>query len=507
MASYDEYLSGITGKPEQGSGIPTDAAPEAEQDFGTMYVNPMPAPETKPAGKGFPPFSIPAIIMLTLMVLVFILEILASAGIGIVERPRLGRGDGLDGYAYLLGTSRFANSTGNTLIYAVIQLAVSAALAAALCAIFYAMKKPGTLLTFACLWLIPFSVPYFNGIYTFRWASSMLAHLLSTVLQTTSFFCFCGGLFSYLNLRKKGKIGGGPYFGLLLGVLLRLLSSLTLAGARFDGIIQTMDTLANNIFVQYRMDSLAALDVTKIVLQILLALGPVIVLSILARRKSTRGKTPLTVLWIFLVLPVFGTLTALLGNVLLRRTADPWTAALNTLILALLGGSFGGLIAYSFIHLLRRVPALLYGLFTLMLALTMNCIATQYNLIYGTGLYNTFVPLMIFAAFDGRLVILTAVLAYALRSYTESRPGSLALAVALLAGAFAWGDLNITRLYSSNITTVQTVIREYTGMYYRVEATTAAVGWVLLIIPPVLMGVGAALLMKRALKEPQRVEE
>lgn len=493
MSSYDEYLAGI--------------APPAPQSA------PDPAPVPAPAGsmpqdtrKGFPVFGIPALIMLTLMVLVFVLEILASAGIGIIQSPRLGRGEDLNGYAYLFGTSRFIDSAGNSLLYTIVQLAVSAALAAAICAIFYAMKKPGVLLTFACMWLIPFSVPYFQGIYTYRYAAPMVEHLLSTVLQTTSLFCFCGGLFAYLNLRKKGKIGGGPYFGLLLGVLFRLLSSLTLAGGRYDSIVLTLDRFSYNFFAQYRMDSLAAVDVVKIVFQVLLALAPVIVLSILARRKSTKGKTPLTVLWIFLVLPVLGTLAAFLGNVFLRKTMDFWVASLNTLILALLGGSFGGLIAYSFIHLLRRVPAFLYGLFTLMLALTMNCLATQYNLMYGTMLMNTFVPQTIFAAFDARLVILVAVLAYALRSYTESRPGSLALAVALLAGAFVWGDLNVSRLYSYNITTVQTLLRDYAGMYYRADSAASAIGWVLLIVPPVLMGAGAALLLRRALKEPRQIQ-
>ena len=481
MNSYEEYLA--------------DVAPKADA--------PAPAePTPQNSRKGFPAFGIPALIMLTLMVIVFILEILTSTGSTILNvRPAMNSRDPVSGYSAMFSRSAFWSSAANSLLYNAIQLGISAALAAALCAIFYAMKKPGTVLLFACLWLIPFSVPYIPSLYVFRVALPVPSYLLSTVLQTVSWFCFCGGLFTYLNLRKKGKAGGGPYIGLLVGVLVWMLSLLTNDGLRFDSLFRSLDRMIVTYCMRYEMETAAAGAVLKIVFQVLLAAAPAIVLAILGKGKSTRGKTPLTVLWIFLAMLTVGVAGLFLGGRI--NLGSPWgNAVANSLVLAVVGGAFGGLLAYSFIHLMRRVPAFLFAAIAVILAAAMSCLSSQYSLIRDLGLYNTFFPYIIFAAFDGRLILVVTVLSFVLRSCSESKPGSLALAVALLAGAFLWGDFNLNAIYSTNLRTVTQVFLQTGQIRYGADAVSI----ILLIVPPVLMGAGAALLLRRAMKEPKQVK-
>ena len=507
----------------------------------TWNVSPAPAQEVwekpaaadpEPARKGFPKFAIPAIIMLALMLLLFFFELFLSTQNVKIMRLFDGQFVGLDNYGSYASRGQFGSALGTTLLFRVVQLGVSGALAAGLCALYYAMKNPRVALTFACLWLIPACLPYLTGnilfISTIRTDSSgTLLYLLSGVLQTVSVFCFFGGLFTWLNLVKKGKAGGGPFYGLLVGILAWLLGGLTTNPATvgmnttFGGM--TLEMLNFRTLVQkLQLGYSAAGSVLKILIQILLAVAPMIVLCILARKKSTRGKTPLTVLWVFLAVPT-GCLLLLLGLGSLA-TGDRFVdGTCTTVLTVLIGGAFGGLLAYSFLHLLRRVPAFLFGVFAVVLAASLSCISSQYYVMSQAGLRNTVWPQVLLSVFDGRLVLIVTVLAFALRDHQEARPGSLVIAMALLTGAFLWGEINLAYTYyagrsSSPLSLVALQISQTASSAASVstaenpEAAAAAVAarnairtesQLLVALPPLLLGAGAALMLKRGLAGPK----
>ncbi len=484
-------------------------------------------PEAAPQKKGFPVFGIPAMVMLTLMLIVLGMEMFyATHQVNI----RVGRGDesvavGLTFFEKLIQNPGFAGALTNSLVLRVLQLLSGGSLAAGLVALFYAMRNPRTVLTFACLWLIPACVPYLSmSLLIVRTATrtdstGTLLYLFTTVLQTTSIFCFAGGLFTFLNLKKKGKAGGGPYYGLLIAVLILLLSALTtnaltpaLIGNRNNG--RTIEYFAlQTMSAKLEFSQAAAGNVVKLVLQTAMAIIPAVVLCLLARKKSTKGKTPLATLWVFLAIPAGLTMMLLLGNAF---TASRDSAAVfNTAGAVIIGGAFGGLIAYSFIHLMRRVPAVLFGLIAVVLAASMSCSTSQYLLMSDLGLRETVWPQVLLAAFDGRLVLIVTVLSFAMRSYTESRPWAFVVAVALLTGSMLWGEINISYLYLSRTTNVSMQALRY------MMSASAAVGeqaadraaaiqsirtgsQLLLAIPAVLLGAGGAILLRYSLVAPEK---
>ncbi len=477
-----------------------------------------------PKKKGFPVFGIPALLMLALMLAVFGLEIHYSTHQVNALSPEAGASVGLQYYEYLLNNLSFLDAAASTLMFRGLQIAVSAPLACVFCALFYAMKKPRTVLTSACLWLIPACLPYLTmSIATFRMTartdtSGIQQYLFTSVLQTASIFCFFGGLFTFLNLKKKGRHGGGPWYGLLIALLIWLLSGMT-ANAVHTSMVsgqikgKTLEYISvMTLISKKQVNQLAAGDVLKVLAQIVLALVPVIVLCILARRKSTKGKTPLATLLVLAAVPA-GVILLMLRNGALAGLEAEADAAVNTVIAVLIGGGFGGLIAYSFIHLLRRVPCVLFGLIAAALAATMSCTAAQYLTISRMGLDDTVWPQVFFAAFDGRLVLIITGLAFALRDYTEIRPGSLALAVALLTGALLWGEINVSYIYNSRLTNVALLAMQSiratsaAGAGEDAQAALAAARTtrrLLLAVPPLLMGAGAALLLKRSFDGPGR---
>ena len=506
----------------------------------TWNVSPSPSPVVlekpaagpEPARKGFPKFAIPAIIMLCLMLLLFFLELFLSMHKVNVIRIFEGNFVGLDNYGRYASRGQFGAALGTTLLFRAVQLGVSGILAAGLCALYFAMKNPRVALTFACLWLIPACLPYLTGnllfISTIRTDSSgTVLYLLSGILQTVSLFCFFGGLFTWLNLVKKGKAGGGPFYGLLVGILAWLLGGLTTGPATvgmntaFGGT--TLDMLNLRMMVQnMQLGFSSAGSVLKVLVQILLAVAPMIVLCLLARKKSSRGKTPLTVLWVFLAVPT-GILLLLLGLDRLATDDRFLNSSFVTLLVVLIGGAFGGLLAYSFLHLLRRVPAFLFGVFAVVLAASLSCISSQYIVLSRfLGLQNTIWPQVLLSAFDGRLVLIVTVLAFALRNYQEARPGSLVIAMALLTGAFLWGEINIAYAYSSarystslsllalQISQTATSAASVSADSAETAAAAAAArnairteSQLLVALPPLVLGAGAALMLKRGLAGPK----
>ncbi len=511
----------------------------------TEYRPPVPAPEYRapvpapayraPAAakrKGFPLFSIPALVMLALMLFVFFLEVYLSLHKVSVRNIWQSVAVGMDNFIRYLSSRYFPEALGSTLVFRAVQLGGGALLAAGLCAIYYAMKKPRVLLTFACLWLIPACLPFLSTWTLFRGTlrtdySGTLTYLLTSVLQTASLFCFIGGLFAFLNLRKKGKTGGGPYYGLLVGVLAFLFSSLTAfaTGApMYTAMSRGMSLDMLNVRVSFQNANWgtgAAGGVVKVLGQVLLAIVPLVVLSILARKKSTKGKTPWMVLWVFIAFVTFVPLVIVFGSGNLPNGIPGSTLA--TLSLALAGGCFGGLLAYSFVHLLRRVPAFLFGVIAVVLAAALSCVTSEYISMRSLGVLNTLWPQIFLSVFDPRLVLVTVVLAFALRDYTEAKPGSLVLAFALLSAALLWGEFSNAYLYSQNLrggTPLTMLIHRLfsTASYADLSSAESTavitanmasrqmrtVAGLLLAFPPLLLGAGAGLFLKRALAGPKK---
>lgn len=504
------------------------------------------APAPRKARKGFPVFGIPAIVILSVMLVIFVLTTYVS-----LTNAKLGRGllngafVGLKNYENLLGSGAFPSALATALITKGMLLGAAALLSAGLCALYYAMKKPRTALLFGCLWLIPLCLPcqpiamaLINalGPAAVRSAEtdvrSSLVTVLASLLQITGLFCFGGGLFTFLQLRKTGKAGKGPYFGMLIAALVCLLANLnTDMGANLSTYVSSRNLTVDGIIYRYIVQTAnfgvgMAASVLKIIFQILIAVVPLVVLCILARKKSTKGKTPLTVLWVFLAFLTVGLiLVALELTGLLRFTSNLsliGSGLFNTVVVAFLAGCLGGLIAYSFVHLMRRSASFLYGVIALVLAASMSCLGAQYILFRDLGCINTYFPMVVLAAFDPRMVLVAIVLGFALRDHMERRPGSLVMAMVLLCAALAWSALQTPLFYLSNASRYPLSL-----VMYRIDVSASSASALadasaranavasaaarnaqtltcrlLLIIPPLLLAAGAALLMKRAFSDP-----
>ncbi len=493
----------------------------------------QPARVQKPPRKGFPVLGILALVVLTAMLMAFAVTMVISMQNyspirGISGSPFIGMGN----YERVLAMPTTAPTIGTTLAMRLFEGLLSLLVAAAFCALYYAVKKPGAALLLGCLWLIPVCVPPVSmamlvtrtlGLRPVSHEAGIAGYALSTFLQTAGLFCFSGGLFTALNLMKKGKAGKGPYFGLLIGALVWLLAGMTInldadfgtssamtGGGSLDRLIYTQT------FQNSKLGIGSALSVIKVLLQIALAVVPLVVLCILARKKSTKGKTPLMVLWVFLAfLTVFGASIAIGYAGGIAGASPIVTGLLNSLMVSLMGGCLGGLIAYSFVHLMRRSPSLLFGLIAVLLCAAMSCKATQFLMMRQMSMVNTLYPIVLFAAFDPRLILLSSLLAFALRDHMERRPGSLVLALALLCAAFAWGNMTLPMIFTNSraLYTLPYYLRQVSvnavsasasdasqamAQAYGERMKTEQVLRLLTALPPMLLGVGGALLMKRA---------
>ena len=146
----------------------------------------------------------------------------------------------------------------------------------------------------------------------------------------------------------------------------------------------------------------------------------------------------------------------------------------------------------------------------------MSCLAAQFLAMRYAGLINSVWPQILTSAFDGRLVLVTTVLAFALRDYHETKPGSLVIALALLCGAFLWGEINAAYIYypsvrniplsllavqlQNNATSVAAISSEQSAVNaMAVRDSIMTTVRLLLALPPLALGAGAAFLLKRSL--------
>ena len=102
--------------------------------------------EEKPARKKFHLIFLPAILVLGVMVVIFLLTVYFSTKkYGITSGLFGGEFAGLENYRSVSGI--IGSALQNTLLIKIIMLAVCGGLSAALCTMYKAMKKPGTILT------------------------------------------------------------------------------------------------------------------------------------------------------------------------------------------------------------------------------------------------------------------------------------------------------------------------------------------------------------------------
>ena len=474
--------------------------------------------EKKPFLKRLPVMSLPAIIALILMVIVFLQALFTSFHRFQLLKPNfIGPYLGGKYYDNFINSGSFGKSLGDSLACNGLILLICGALSALLCLLYRAFKKPGAVLTLACLWLIPVCLPtalmsqgtrsllHFMGPL-----SAFSVYLYALGLQTIGMFCFSGGIFAYLNFRKKGEIGKAPFMGLLAAVLVFLLRSLTA-----NGLYYGFETLLTRTFERASMpdffSGLSGIDVfqanavavLKIAMQILIGLIPVFFLCRLSKERAIGEKTP-KALWCLFPAALAGILLSLFAGCHGGESyAYFGTVSINSLIVTLAGGAFGGLIAWSFIHLMKRTSAVRFGIIALVLSCALSCIGMIYILIRYRITTNELLPQVLLSAFDWRVILLVITLAFMLRSHKEIHTGYLVLALCLLIAAFSWGELsNQVVIFNKKTSTIPIFYYQLTSSVDTRPSILLQIK-LLMVVPPLALGLGSALLMRKAFQKAE----
>ena len=493
------------------------------QDTDKIYV----PTEEKPARKKFHLIILPALLVLGVMVYLFLKTAYVSTldynvRDGVFGSPSAGLNN------YRIAFRFFGSLLGNTLLIKIIMLVVCGFLSAGLCTMYKAMKKPGTILTAACLWLVPLVLPSFMLALAFvrlpdpeSFFSGGLLYLLSEGLQTVSLFCFTAGLFAWLNMRKGNDAGKGAYSGLLTAILVWLLGNLTTNGILyfFQKNYPYSRTFDCALFTNSFSGSLGAsnaLAVIKILLQSLIGILPVLYLRRRTDEKSVEQNEASREFRLFPIAGICLIPTLFSGN-LAKSIEDRWlSAAFNSILLAVAAGGVGCLIAWSLIRLMNRSSEKVSGFIAIMLAAALSCPFTEFMLFRLFFSKTTLLPQVLTVIFDWRMMLVIIILAFILRNHKVNRPGSLIAALALLAGAFSWSGLTSGFLYGT-YKGVYTLPYTYYGLIANINVLNSSGGgisasgmerlywpWALLIYAaPLLLGLGAALLMRKAFKEAE----
>ena len=483
----------------------TGTVPEGQGNTGiTEQAAETTAEITKRPWYKVPVITIPAILALLVMVYVFLLTGRASllkysAIRGMSDSPYIG----FKQYEYVLNDSSIWMSIWATLLTKLTVLAVCTGLAAGMCAIYRKMKKTGMDLTAACLWLVPVAiptaVPAVWSVYALKFAkigSNELLFLAASGLQTLGIFCFVAGLFAYL---KKN-----PFTGLLTAALVYLLGSISTSAIHYSFWLKSANQPMDTLYYYYSTVKLdigraSAMSVVRIALQVLIGILPLVLLCKKTRResapvRSTRGE--------IVSIPVAMVCAALacLAAGLPQAIKLVWfRTAVNSLLIALAGGVAGGVIAYSFVRLLSGISRRMYAVAAVILSATMTCIITLYMMTAGMWNFRETLMPVLYAAFDWRMILLVLTIAFILRSHTGSRPFGLVFALGLLAAAFTWGNATIGQLYTRKNTTVGYLFLQSIKSYETWKDWNPEMS-LLTALPPLLMGIGAAFLMKKAFK-------
>ena len=139
----------------------------------------------------------------------------------------------------------------------------------------------------------------------------------------------------------------------------------------------------------------------------------------------------------------------------------------------------------------------------------------QYLLFNKLWLIDTVFPHALTAAFDERVILLVVILAVVLRFKDNPRRVNLLLSLALLAGACTWGGVLSGMTYGN---TLQAGGLFYNNVWtnYIAEGSIALIGEsgldpklvlnLVMAVPPLLLGTGAAFLMRRAFQNTPEKE-
>ena len=465
-----------------------------------------------------PVITIPAVIALLVMIYLFLktayTSMLRYNAIDGINSPFVG----LRNYGNIR-SEWLATAAFNTIGIRLLLLLVCGGLAAAMCCVYRKIKTPGKLLTAACLWLIPVGLPaamigapIIKAVPDPSGFTCAIAYLMGSGLQTLGIFCFAAGIFAYL---KKN-----PFHGLLAAVLVWLLKNIGMNAmdAGIHSRISVSLLTDDRDYLMYLSGGIAhsaALSVVKTVLQVAIGVIAVVLLRKKTRSEGLREKTtrpeimmiPIAAVCLavahFLYKPAAGTISNNVMN------------ALSCSLLSALGGAAaGGLIAWSFVCLLKGASDHLFGIIALVLSAAMSCLLEQYLLFSKLRMIDTVFPHALTAAFDERVILLAVILAFILRFKESPRRDSLFLSLALLAGACTWGGV-LSSLTYDYVETRQTGMLFYHNVWtnYIAEGKIALIGEsgldpklvlnLLMAVPPLLMGTGAAFLMKHAFTEPK----
>ena len=473
--------------------------------------------KTRPWYK-LPIITIPAVIALLVMVYLFLktayTSMLRYNAIDGINSPFVG----LRNYGNIR-SEWLATAAFNTIGIRLLLLLVCGGLAAAMCCVYRKIKTPGKLLTAACLWLIPVGLPaamigapIIKAVPDPSGFTCAIAYLMGSGLQTLGIFCFAAGIFAYL---KKN-----PFHGLLAAVLVWLLKNIGMNAmdAGIHSRISVSLLTDDRDYLMYLSGGIAhsaALSVVKTVLQVTIGVIAVVLLRKKTRSEGLREKTtrpeimmiPIAAVCLavahFLYKPAAGTISNNVMN------------ALSCSLLSALGGAAaGGLIAWSFVCLLKGASDHLFGIIALVLSAAMSCLLEQYLLFSKLRMIDTVFPHALTAAFDERVILLVVILAFILRFKESPRRVSLFLSLALLAGACTWGKIlsSISYDYGKTLRAgmlfYNNVWNNYIaeGPYALIEGSGLDPKLLLnlvMAVPPLLMGAGAAFLMKRAFTEPK----
>ena len=394
---------------------------------------------------------------------------------------------GFKNYQYLLANNRILLVLRNSLILKAAELMGGLVLALPLLAWVRLGKKPGRILTKACLCLIPACLPYLAScLMVLRLLPAQMRtstdsypvlFILGTILQTGGFIAFAGGLFSYLH--KRG-IGNGLLEGVFLALLVQALSLLTpadeathvLTNAMNIKLSDTLDYFAYRTGLMNGNFSLScAAQNCKAVLQLILAIIPAAVLARKTGRDDSRVLIPdakaagftiglAEIIWIALAL---GAAIVLFGVQAVRDNPESAMEAVrevasapelvpitvNTLITAGGAGIAGAFVACGLISMNRsgkRNLALIVMIFSLAQSLDMSAYLAmrQFRLI------NTVFSVMLRDAVSPRLIAVAIILTAALRMAPERKHKGLFMGVSLLGMGIAWGDTISPVIYLSS---------------------------------------------------------
>ena len=463
-----------------------------------------------PVRKRLPVMVVPALIALAVMLYVFFVTARSSLHqFSIMNGLTDGEYVGLANYGTAVYYTGVFSYVWGSLVTRLLVLVVCGLLAAGMCALYRCMKKPSVVLWVACLWLVPAAVPTAVLAHAGYWFLSSLwvnnnamVYLLGSGLQTLGLFCFVCGLFAYF---RKNPFAGLPVVALvwLLGILTTNAVYPGFTSANFS--LRTLEHLNINKLRDLGFDSGNAAVVIKILLQVLVGIIPVAVLvRMMSKDKGTAASgLEKTARWEWLLFPLAVGCFALIFLLQLTFAVDDYWLKrfLNSLILALAGGGFGGIVAWSFVRLLRGSSAPVFGVTSVMLSAAVSSLLVLYLLFMRFAMSNKMASQVLLAAFDWRMIFLMISLGYILRSARESHPLCLVLSLMLLTGAFTWANLIHSLIFEAPYN--QTIGSAFINMIKVVKRNPASqtTCTLLTVIPPVILGLGGALLMRRALHQ------